>query len=302
MKKIKYVILTIIFIIFIVNIDIVITSVKSASIIFFNKVFVSIFPFIILSDILYYYNYHLFLKDNIGALISKIFNINSKSSSIFLLCLFTSHPGNAIYIKNMLDNDEISLNDASNLLCYTYFPSITFVIGTIGISLYGSYRFGLYLYLICLINNILIGIFLRNKNDNINSDIVINNNSNIFDVISSSIMKGINTSFIILGTLIVFTIIINLILRYVNINPYILGIFSGILELTSGVIKISDISNSINNKFLLTVFILCFSSLSILFQSFTILSKYKINIKKILIVKLIFSIISTFTIYLITLI
>ena len=60
MKKIKYVILTIIFIIFIINIDIVITSVKSASIIFFNKVFVSIFPFIILSDILYYYNYHLF--------------------------------------------------------------------------------------------------------------------------------------------------------------------------------------------------------------------------------------------------
>ena len=33
----------------------------------------------------------------------------------------------------MLDNDEISLNDASNLLCYTYFPSIAFVIGTIGI-------------------------------------------------------------------------------------------------------------------------------------------------------------------------
>ena len=152
------------------------------------------------------------MKDNIGAFISKIFNINSKSSSIFLLCLFTSHPGNAIYIKNMLDNDEISLNDASNLLCYTYFPSIAFVIGTIGISLYGSYKFGLYLYLICLINNIIIGIFLRNKNDNIDSDIIINNNSNIFDVISSSIMKGINTSFIILGTLIIFTIIINLIL------------------------------------------------------------------------------------------
>lgn len=297
MKKIKYVILTIIFIIFIINIDIVISSVKSASIIFFNKVFVSIFPFIILSDILYYYNYHLFLKDNIGAFISKIFNISSKSSSIFLLCLFTSHPGNAIYIKNMLDNDEISINDASNLLCYTFFPSIAFVIGTIGISLYSSYKFGLYLYLICLINNILIGIFLKNKNDNINNEITINNDSNIFNVVSNSIMKGINTSFIILGTLVIFTIIINLILRYISINPYILGIFSGILELTSGVIKINDINSNINIKFLLTAFILCFSSLSILFQSFTILSKYKINIKKILIVKLIFSIITTCLLY-----
>ena len=197
----------------------------------------------------------------------------------------------------MLDNDEISLNDASNLLSYTYFPSIAFVIGTIGISLYGNYRFGLYLYLICLINNILIGIFLRNKNDNIDSDVVINNNSNIFDVISSSIMKGINTSFIILGTLIIFTIIINLILKYININSYMIGIFSGILELTSGVIKISDISSSINIKFLLTTLILCFSSLSILFQGFTILSKYKINIKKILIIKLIFSIMTTCLLY-----
>ena len=114
-------------------------------------------------------------------------------------------------------------------------------------------------------------------------------------------MKGINTSFIILGNLIVFTIIINLIIKYFNINPYILSIFSGILELTSGVINVSNINNSLNIKFCLTAFILCFSGLSILFQSFTILSKYRINIKKILIVKLIFSIMSAFIIFIVTL-
>ena len=49
----------------------------------------------------------------------------------------------------MLDNNEISVNNASNLLCYTYFPSISFVIGSIGIGLYNNYKFGLFLYLIC---------------------------------------------------------------------------------------------------------------------------------------------------------
>ena len=165
MKKIKYVLLTLVFIVFIINTDIVISSVFDASILFFEKVFVSIFPFIILSDILYYYNYHLFLKDNIGIVISKIFNIRKENTSIFLLSLFTSHPGNAVYLKNMLDNNEISVNDASNMLMFTYFPSIAFVIGTIGIGLYNSYKFGLYLYLICLINNIVIGICLRKRND-----------------------------------------------------------------------------------------------------------------------------------------
>ena len=84
MKKIKYVILTIIFIIFIVNIDIVITSVKSASIIFFNKVFVSIFPFIILSDILYYYN----LSDILyGFIMDIIYSIISRFNYVTLLII-----------------------------------------------------------------------------------------------------------------------------------------------------------------------------------------------------------------------
>lgn len=301
MKKIKYVLLTLVFIIFIINTDIVISSVKSASIIFFEKVFVSIFPFIILSDILYYYNYHLFLKDNIGIFISKIFNIRRENTTIFLLSLFTSHPANAVYLKNMLDNDEISVNDASNMLMYTYFPSIAFVIGTIGISLYNSYKFGLYLYLICLINNIVIGICLRKRNDNIYSNNNIKDKGSLLDTIYNSIMKGFNTSFIILGNLIIFTIIINLMNNYFNINPFILSILSGILELTSGVINISVLDININIKFYLTAFILCFSGLSILFQSFTILSKYKINIKKILTVKLISSIVISCIILLITL-
>ena len=286
MKKIKYILLTLIFIIFIINIDVVIESAHNASFVFFNKIFVSVFPFIILSDILYYFNYHIFLKDNIGSFISKLFRINSESSTVFLFSLFTSHPANAIYIKNMLDNNEISVNNASNLLCYTYFPSISFVIGSIGIGLYNNYKFGL---------------FLRNKNDTNISYNIRSNNDNLLDTFYNSIMKGINTSFIILGNLIVFTIIINLIIKYFNINPYILSIFSGILELTSGVINVSNINNSLNIKFCLTAFILCFSGLSILFQSFTILSKYKINIKKILIVKLIFSIMSAFIIFIVTL-
>lgn len=302
MKKIKYILLTIIFIVFIINIDIVIKSARNASFVFFNKVFVSIFPFIILSDILYYFNYHIFLKDNIGFFISKIFKINSESSTVFLFSLFTSHPANAIYIKNMLDNNEISVNNASNLLCYTYFPSISFVIGSVGIGLYNNYKFGLFLYLVCLINNILIGLFLRDKNDISICNNIRSNNGNLLDTFYNSIMKGINTSFIILGNLIVFTIIINLIIKYFNINSYILSIFSAVLELTSGVINVSNINSSLSIKFCMTAFILCFSGLSILFQSFTILSKYKINIKKILIVKLIFSIITICLLYLLSII
>ena len=291
-KKLKYIMLTLILIIFILNIKIIINSTYEASFLFFKKVFITIFPFIILCDFLIYFNYHIFIKGIFGKIINKIFNIDSNTSIIFILSIFSSHPSNAIYIKNLLDNKIIDIKVANRILIYTYFPSIAFVIGVIGVSLYNSFKVGLMLWIICFINNILIGLFLRKDNDYI--EIINNESKNIsfFECFKLSIIKAINTSFIILGNLIVFTIIINLIVHYISINPTILSILTGFLELTSGVISISLLDIPFNVKFALTSLILNFSSLSILFQSFSILSSYKINIKKKLTVKLMFSIIT----------
>ena len=291
-KKLKYIILTLILIIFILNIKIVINSTYEASLLFFKKVFITIFPFVILCDFLIYFNYHIFIKGIFGKIINKIFNIDSNTSIIFILSIFSSHPSNAIYIKNLLDNKIIDIKVANRILIYTYFPSIAFVIGVIGVSLYNSFKIGLILWIICFINNILIGLFLRK--DNVYIESINNESKNIsfFECFKLSIIKAINTSFIILSNLIVFTIIINLIVNYISINPTILSVLTGFLELTSGVISISLLDIPFNVKFALTSLILNFSSLSILFQSFSILSSYKINIKKTLTIKLMFSIIT----------
>ena len=291
-KKLKYIILTLILIIFILNIKIVINSTYEASLLFFKKVFITIFPFVILCDFLIYFNYHIFIKGIFGKIINKIFNIDSNTSIIFILSIFSSHPSNAIYIKNLLDNKIIDIKVANRILIYTYFPSIAFVIGVIGVSLYNNFKIGLMLWIICFINNILIGLFLRK--DNVYIESINNESKNIsfFECFKLSIIKAINTSFIILGNLIVFTIIINLIVNYISINPTILSVLTGFLELTSGVISISLLDIPFNVKFALTSLILNFSSLSILFQSFSILSSYKINIKKTLTIKLMFSIIT----------
>lgn len=297
-KKLKYIVLTIILIIFLLNIKLVINSTYEASILFFKKVFISIFPFIILCDILIYFNYHIFIKKIFGKIINKIFNIDSNTSIIFILSILTSHPNNAVYIKKLLDDKIIDINTANKILLFSYFPSIAFVIGVIGIFLYNSFIVGILLYIICFINNIMIGLYLRRDKSIINSNNIIIRDDNFFICFKNSIIKGFNTSIIILGNLIVFTIIINLITKYIIIKPYILSILTGFLELTSGVISISRLNIPFNIKFALTSLILNFSSLSILFQSFSILSNYKINIKKTLTIKLMFSII-TFLIILI---
>ena len=291
-NKIKYIVLTLVLVVFILNIKIVINSTYEACLLFFNKVFISVFPFIVLCDILIYFNYHVFIKKAFGKVISKIFNISSNSSIVFILSMLTSHPGNAIYIKKLLDEKIIDEECASKILVFSYFPSLSFVIGVIGVSLYNSFIVGVILWVLVFINNVMIGLYLRGKTkiEDISIDKVIDGGS-FFTCFKDSIVKGINTSIVILGNLIVFSIIVSLINEYITIKPFILSIVTGSLELTSGVMSISKLSVPFNIKFALTSFVLNFSGLSILFQSFSILSGYKIDIKKTLTIKLMFSII-----------
>ncbi len=290
MKTLKYLIFTIIIILMILNINIVSSSVMEASILFFKSVFVCIFPFSILSDVLIYYDYHLFLNKIFSKTFKKIFNISKNSSIIFILSVLSSLPCNSIYISNMLENNNITKEEANKILIFTYFPSIAFVIGIIGYKLY-TVKIGIILLLVNYIYNVTIGLYLRKESSYVIKDI--NNNiekDTLFNVLKDSILKAINSSITILGNMIIFFIIINLLNKYLLANNIIIAVLSGVLELTTGVFKINELLIPLNYKLALTSFILNFSSISIIFQSLSILSKYKFNIKKILIIKLIFSI------------
>ena len=293
----KYILLTFILIIFLLNINIVLSSVTDASVIFYTKIFVSVFPFIILSNILIYFNYHLFLNKIFKKPLNKLFNISS-SSIIFILSILSSMPSNSIYTKNLLDNKLININEANKILTFTYFPSISFMIGTVGYKMFNNIKIGIILLLSNYIYNILIGIYLRK--DKINFTLENENSINktsFFDMLTSTILNAFKTCAIILGNLIIFIIIINILNKYLNINNTLLSILSGLLELTTGSNMLSLLDININLKIALTSLIINFSGLSILFQSKSILNDYNINIKRILIIKLIFSIIISILLY-----
>ena len=267
-------------------------SVKDASVLFFNKIFISTFPFMILSDILFYFDYHIFLVNSfLGKSISKLLKLNDSETTVFIFSIFTSQPNNAVYIKKLLDDNVIDLETANNLLIFTYFPSISFVIGTIGIIMFNSVKIGLFLYLGAILNNILICLFLKNNKVSNNYKFSYKKDSFI-NSLKNSIIKTFNNSFIILGNLIIFNIIINLISKYLN-NDFLLIFISLLLEVTTSLNFITFSEISMFFKVLLSSFSINFSGLSILFQSFSILGDYKLDIKKILILKLIFSLISS---------
>lgn len=292
MRKIKYIVLSIILCVILCNLNIIISSTYEASLLFFNKVFISLFPFMILIDILLYFKYEDFLNNIFGGLFCKLFKISKNCSSVIIISLLTGSPNNGVIIKRLLDKECISLNEANKVLNFTFFPSIVFVIGVVGIGLYNSFKIGLGLYLCIILNNLFIGLFLRNEGFNNNEFISLKNDVKFISYLKNSIIKTFNTMILILGNIILFFIIIG-ILKLIIHNEIILSILSGLLEMTSGAFMISSLNISLCIKLYLTSFILCFSGLSILFQCFSILENYKIKVKKILFIRLVFSLLSS---------
>lgn len=292
MRKIKYIVLSIILCVILCNLNIIISSTYEASLLFFNKVFISLFPFMILIDILLYFKYEDFLNNIFGGLFCKLFKISKNCSSVIIISLLTGSPNNGVIIKRLLDKECISLNEANKVLNFTFFPSIVFVIGVVGIGLYNSFKIGLGLYLCIILNNLFIGLFLRKESFINNEFISLKNDVKFISYLKNSIIKNFNTMILILGNIILFFIIIG-ILKLIIHNEIILSILSGLLEMTSGVFMINSLNISLCIKLYLTSFILCFSGLSILFQCFSILENYKIKVKKILFIRLIFSLLSS---------
>lgn len=292
MRKIKYIVLSIILCVILCNLNIIISSTYEASLLFFNKVFISLFPFMILIDILLYFKYEEFLNNIFGGLFCKLFKISKNCSSVIIISLLTGSPNNGVIIKRLLDKECISLNEANKVLNFTFFPSIVFVIGVVGIGLYNSFKIGLGLYLCIILNNLFIGLFLRKESFINNEFISLKNDVKFISYLKNSIIKNFNTMILILGNIILFFIIIG-ILKLIIHNQIILSILSGLLEMTSGVFMINSLNISLCIKLYLTSFILCFSGLSILFQCFSILENYKIKVKKILFIRLIFSLLSS---------
>lgn len=270
-KLLLFTIYTIILFIFITNSKIVISSVNASLEIFINNIFVSLFPFFILSDILINYNYIYYL--------SKIFKF--KYSYIILMSLISGLPSNAKYINNLLTNNQINIKDAEILLSITYFPNPMFVIGTIGTLLLNNTLLGILILINIYISNLILYLIYYNKLSN--NNIKINTKKiSFFILLKDSITKNINTLLVILGTIVIFILTSNLLFKYIHLNPILESIIMSILEMTSGIKKISILNINTNLKFILISSSLIFSGISIICQSLSILSDYKINIKFIL--------------------
>lgn len=240
-------------IIYFINSEYLVKCILEYTKLFYTKLFPVSFIFFIFSSLLIEYK------------VLDIFPININSIYIFLLSLISGFPSGSKYIKELLNNNSISIEEANNLLLFSHFPNPLFILSSASIIL--NKNICLKLLISIILSNFIILLFTKKYKKKHNT---ITYPGNFSNVLKDSIYKSIKTIILIYGTSIFFYLISAIITKYISFNTYSYVLISGVFDLTKGIFSTSII-NSIFIRSILVLIFISFGSLSIHMQVKSIL-------------------------------
>ena len=236
-----------------------------------------------------------------------LFNIRGEGSFAFIMGIISGYPVGAKIAANFREKNICSKEECERLLSFTNNSGPLFIIGTVGITMFGNSTIGFLLLITHILASITVGIIFRfwkhnskNKYDNTNYNLNSNKDiklSELGGIIGNSISSSINTILLIGGFVVLFSVIISILqtshllnvfssftnplLNILNI-PYDFsaGIISGFFELTNGLNIVCNIpQKKLSINIIIASFLLGLGGLSVLLQVWSTISKTDLSIK-----------------------
>ena len=299
-------------------------AVKSGLTLWANSVVPSLFPFFVATEILINTDIINILGKLLNNYMKPLFNIRGEGSFAFIMGIISGYPVGAKIASEFRKNNICSKEECERLLSFSNNSGPLFIIGTVGILMYGSTIIGLLLFITHILAGITVGIIFRFWKRNTKSNLstssrkIQNNNisfSNLGEVLSNSITNSISTIFLIGGFVVIFSCVIsilkasgilNILTSFIspvfntfNIDTsFVSPLICGFLEITNGINSISQIAcKKLSINLILTAFLLGFGGLSVFLQVLSITSKTDLSIKPYIYGKLLQGIIASFYTY-----
>lgn len=126
-----------------------------------SKLIPSLFPFMVISDMILNTQASELLSKAFGKPFSKLFGVSYEGGSAFVFGSLFGFPVGIIFALGLYEDGKIDLRELMRLSLFVSMPSPAFFISAVGEGYFGSVRFGIALYLCALCSNILIGIATR---------------------------------------------------------------------------------------------------------------------------------------------
>jgi len=273
-----------------------IDSTKNGLSLWWKVVLPSLFPFLILSNLITKTAIPMVFGKVLNPVMKFIFNLPGICALPLFLGMTGGYPIGAKITSDLRVHRQISRNIANRLIAFTNNSGPLFITGAIGIELYGNKQIGTLLLLSHYISALLISLAFRfeNKNEYLDSetkkiDFEIITLKNLGTTLTDAVKNGVTSVVLIGGFIVLFSIISTIMLEtdmiYAISNLIFKGIdkttsfsiISGILEVTNGVNLISNANISLIQKLIITSILLGFGGFSIHAQTLSVISKTDIK-------------------------
>ncbi|MDP4090813.1 MAG: sporulation integral membrane protein YlbJ [Bacillota bacterium] len=268
--------------------------------IFFTSVFPSLFPFLIICNLLISYDGITIYSKLFGKILCKPLRLPLQCSLTIIISSLCGYPLGAKYCCEMYENNLISKEDCQRLLNIASNASPLFIVGSVGTAMLGFTNLGYVILTSNYISCLLMSAILKpesaySKDDRFRFYLRgMGIEKNIGKTLKESIDNAIKSTLSIGGYIIFFSVIIDIInynsyLEYIiyyitgsnTMKDFIKSLILGLIEITKGCQLISLLNVSVYLKCIVISFLLGFSGLSIISQVYSFTYRFpELSVKK----------------------
>ena len=185
-----------------------------------NSIVPSLFPFFVATELLSKTNFVYFIGKFFNNIMYPFFNIPGEGSFALIMGLLSGYPVGAKIATNFRKNNVCSKEECERLLSFTNNSGPLFIIGSVGISMFGSSAIGFLLLISHILASITVGFIFKFWKYNKKSKTSLNtynskhsntlNISNLGEVLGNCITSSINTILMIGGFVVIFSVILSI--------------------------------------------------------------------------------------------
>ena len=298
------------------------SAAKNGLVLWANSIVPVLFPFFVATELLSHTNLTYYLGKILNSFMKPIFNVRGEGSFAFIMGIISGYPIGAKIAANFRENNICTKEECERLLSFTNNSGPLFIIGTVGITMFGNSTIGFLLLITHLLASVTVGFIFRFWKYNVKYSYSKNNSytnskanlslSNLGGIIGNSISGSINTILLIGGFVVLFSVILSILqtsqlldilsdcvkplFNLLNVpTEFSNGLISGILELTNGLNIICKIPiKKLSINVIIASFLLGLGGVSILLQVWSTIAKTDLSIKPYILGKLLHASFSAF--------
>ncbi len=261
----------------------------------------ALFPFFVVSELLVSLRFVHLLGIWLEPIMRPLFNLPGSSSLVVVMGFTSGFPVGALLTRQLYEQNLLSDNEAERLVSFTNNCSPLFIIGAVGVGMFGSPTIGYWLAAGHYLSNLIVGLLLRFKSDGVDlrsklpapiPPIAFSSPEidGIGKILGRSVHGAINNILAVGGFIVVFSVLTRLlcawgvigfiaqvltnIFGFINLTyPLAYGLCMGFFEITLGsqAAATSIVGNLFPSLVVVSV-ILAFSGLSIIAQVMSIVA------------------------------